>query len=263
MNIIRKLVPTAAGWRIESGPTVNRPGPGVSVMVTSVLLPSDERDAALWVGHDARSPTARYAGWGPPADNLFTSKADLLPLTGESPEIGALLVPSLAMAAAVNCLLPIQRAAILGEGLLAALVEQMLICQDVQIESAQPGAVLPLIVDTSGDPTVWSSTLEALCTEGTLLLFMPPWSVPAAFNFYPDVHRRSLRLIARRWHRLPPVSEWVDRDSLAQIISSVLQQGRWVRSLNLGVSEPEAGVWQRFDWRTYEQTREAGLTSDG
>jgi hypothetical protein len=262
MNIVRKLVPTGTGSRIECVSNLDGPAQGISVRVEGVLLPSNAREAGLWVGYDARSPTFRYAGWGPPADNLSVLKSDLLPLAGESAEVGVLLVPSLAIAAAVNCLLPIQRVAVLGKGLLAALVEQMLIFQDVQIESAQTDAMLPLIVDTSGDPAMWGGALDALCDEGTLLSFVPPWSTPADFNFYPYVHRHSLRVIARRWHRLPPVSEWVNRDSLAQSISIVLQQGRWVRALNLGVSETEAGVWQWFDWERREQTPETGLTND-
>jgi hypothetical protein len=262
MNIVRKLVPTGTGWRIESGSNLDAAAQGISVSVEGVLLPSNAKDAGLWVGYDSRYPTVRYTGWGPPADNVYSFKADLLPLAGESSVVGALLVPGLAIAAALNCLLPITRAAVVGKGFLAALVEEMLICRGVQIKSAEEGTMLPLIVDTCGDSTRWSSTLDALSGEGTLLLLVPPWSAPAAFNFYPHVHRHSLRVIARRWHRLPPVSEWVDRDSLAQSISSVVQQGRWVRALNLGVSETEAGVWQWFDWERREQTPETGLTND-
>jgi hypothetical protein len=232
------------------------------VAVEAMLLPPGTRDASLWVGRDARSRTIRYAGWGPPADKLFSPKADLLPLAGESPEIGALLVPGLAIAAAVKCLLPVARAGVLGKGLLAAVVEQMLISQDVQIESVQPGAALALIVDTSGDPTAWSSTLDALCGEGTLLLFVPPWSTPGDFNFYPYLHRHSLRVVARRWHRLPLVSEWVDRDSLARIISSILKRGHWLCPLNLGISETNEEVWQLFHWKTHEQTQRP-VTNDG
>jgi hypothetical protein len=263
MSTVQKLVPAGRSWRIESAPGLDPPVQGICVRVKGVLLPSEANDAGLWVGYDARSPAARYAGWGPPADNVYSLKTVLLPLAGESSAVGALLVPGLAIAAAINCLLPITRAAVVGKGLLAALVEEMLICRGVQIESAEECTMLPLIVDTSGDSTSWSSALGALASEGTLLLLVPPWSAPAAFNFYSHVHRYSLRVIARRWHRLPSVSEWADRDSLCRIISSVLEQGRWVRSLNLGVSEIEAGVWQWFDWKTCEQTRQPELTNDG
>jgi hypothetical protein len=264
MNIVRKLVPTGTGWRIESGSNLDAAAQGISVSVEGVLLPSNAKGAGLWVGYDARSPANRYAGWGWPADRLFSLKEDLLPLAGESPEIGALLLPGLAIAVAVNCLLPMQRAAILGKGLLAALVEEVLTCRNVQIEPVQPGAVLSLIVDTSGDPTVWSSSLDALCGEGTLLLLVPPWSTPADFNFYPYLHRHSLRVIARRWHRLPPVSEWVDRDSLAQVIASVLQRRRWLcpMNLNLGISETNGEAWQWFDWKPHKQKLEVGRISD-
>jgi hypothetical protein len=257
MNIVRNLVRDRTGWRIHPVPASDSLHQEIPVTVSSLLLPSNAIDAALWVGYDARTPANRYVGWGWPADRLFSLKEDVLPLAGESPEIGALLLPGLAIAVAVNCLLPMQRAAILGKGLLAALVEEVLTCRNVQIEPVQPGAALSLIVDTSGDPTVWSSSLDALCGEGTLLLLVPPWSTPADFNFYPYLHRHSLRVIARRWHRLPPVSEWVDRDSLAQVIASVLQRRRWLcpMNLNLGISETNGEAWQWFDWKPHKQKR--------
>jgi threonine dehydrogenase-like Zn-dependent dehydrogenase len=222
----------------------------MSLIVSSVLLPPAVEDAAFLVGCDARSPENRYAGWGLPAEKVETLRADMLPLSGEPVEIGALLVPAMATAAALNAVLPAQRAAVLGKGLLAALAEQILRSHHVEIETVRPAAALPLIVDTSGAPSSWSNALESLRAEGAILLLLPPASTKADFNFYPDVHRHSLRVIARYWHRLPPPHERVGYESLIEIISNLLHDTQWLRSLSLDDSPVESERWQFFNWAT-------------
>lgn len=257
MNAIRKLVRADRGWHIESVPAPEASRGDMSLLVSSMLLPPAV-PAAFLVGCDARSPEKRYAGWGLPAERVETLTADMLPLTGEPPEIAALLVPAMAMAAAVNCVLPAQRAAVVGEGLLAALVEQILSSHHVKIEPVRSAAALPLIVDTSGESSAWSSALGSLCTEGAILLFVPPASTKADFNFYPYVHRHSLRVIARHWHRLPPAHERVNCQSLLEIVSNILHEKQWLRYLSLNDSPIDSERWQFFNWATCKPLRKAG-----
>ena len=262
MNAIRKLARGDSGWQIESIAAPQASHRDMSLIVSSVLLPPAVRDAAFLVGCDARSPDNRYAGWGLPAERVQMPRADMLPLSGEPPEIGALLLPAIAMAAALNAVLPAQRAAILGEGLLAALAEEILRSHHVQIEIVQSAAALPLIVDTSGEPSTWSSALGSLSAEGAILLVVPPTPTKTDFNFYPHVHRLSLRVIARHWHRLPPPDERVDHESLIGIISNILDREQLLRSLSFNDSPAESQQWQFFNWANCQERQEAG-TSNG
>ena len=156
----------------------------------------------------------------------------------------ALLLPAQAIAAALDSCLPATHAAIIGQGLLAAITEGLLTRRGVSLAPATEKTVLPLLIDTTGEPSKWSQALPALQDEGTLLLLVPPWSEPIAYNFYPHLHRRSLRVVARRWHYPLPLSDDITADSLYSLVSTIVREGQWVRPFDHPNTNPDEGVWR-------------------
>jgi len=221
----------------------------LSIRVEGVLLPPHAGGDGLWVGYDTRSPDARYAGWGPAAEELSVLKADVMPAREITPLVGALLLPAYRVAGALQRVTSATRAAIVGEGLLYALAETLMRCQGTSILNIEKGTDLDLIVDVTGEPASWSETLHLLCSGGTVLLITPPWSKSTDFNFYPEIHRRSLRVIAQRWHhqfRIPPEDELLDK--LCTLVSGIVAEEQWIRPLELDNPTPKKGLWQWFDW---------------
>ena len=139
-----------------------------------------------------------------------------------------------------------------GEGLLADLTSRILNMRGFSLEPPQPGADLGLVVDTTGDSRLWAGSLPALRSEGTLLLLVPPWARPVDFDFYPHIHRRSLTVVARRWHRCPQPADQGFVDSLGPIVSSVVSEGRWLRPFYLKSATVQRGVWQWLDWTSQD-----------
>jgi threonine dehydrogenase-like Zn-dependent dehydrogenase len=247
MSTVRRLVFTGKGWSVEKFAVTETPADRVPVVVESVLLPPGVKDAGLWVGHDARAPATRYTGWGPLTDLVSSPVEHLLPLSDETAIEAVLSLPVCAIAKALEQLMPVTNIAVVGDGLLGSLVARYMAGRAI-LQPAEEGAELDLVVDTSGELSRWNHALGALRAEGTLLLLVPPWSTPFTFNFYPYVHRRSLRVVAQRWHRPPPALDISLRGSLRSLISEIVKEGRWVRSLDLRESNEESLVWRSLDW---------------
>ncbi|MBF8267673.1 MAG: hypothetical protein HW388_1181 [Dehalococcoidia bacterium] len=251
MSTLRKLVLTDNMWRVETLPFPQPPADSVDAVVEATLLTPEAQGHGLWVGHDALSPTTRYAGWGPAMDRLSINRRDLvtLPEGSSDPLAAGLLMPACAIASALEGLTITPHAAVVGEGLLADLATGILALRGFALEAAQPGADLDLVVDTGGGPGLEASGLSALRGEGTLLLLVPPWSKPVNVSFYPYIHRRSLVVIARRWHCQPQAVGQELVDSLRPVVSRVVGESRWLRPLAIGSAAVQRGVWQWMDWQ--------------
>jgi hypothetical protein len=254
MNAARRLVRTDGEWRIEAAASSEPPPDTTQITVDSTLLPPEAGGEGLWVGHDEGSHTTRFAGWGPALDRVSVGKEDMLALPNAigDPIAAGLLMPACAVASALDGISATSSAVVVGEGLLADLASRILVMRGYSLEPAQAEAGLGLIVDIGGEPGVWAGFLPALHNEGALLLLVPPWSRPGDFDFYPQIHRRSLQVIARRWHRCPQPADTELVDSLRPIVSGVASEGRWLRPLDLKGSTAKRGVWQWLDWRLQE-----------
>lgn len=250
MSAVRRLVPKDNGWQMETSLTLAPTADRVGITVDIVLLPPQAQGYGLWVGNDASSPNTLCAGWGPAMDSLSVKKEDFLALPkGDiDPLTVGLLVPACAVVQALKSINPGSRVAVTGEGLLAELATTILASQGFSLEQPQPGGDLDLLVDTQGEPTLWTSNLSALRSKGTLLLLVPPWSKPANFDFYPEVHRRSLLVMARRWHNPPRA---LDRDMVAYlrpVVSAVVHESQWLRPLDSETAPGQHKVWLWVDW---------------
>ncbi|MFQ5922923.1 MAG: hypothetical protein ACE5M4_08775 [Anaerolineales bacterium] len=248
MRSLRKLTLTDTAWDIQMISAPELADARVPVVIETVLLPPDTAGAGLWSGYDARLPTSRYTGWGAAVDRLSAQTSDMLPLTGESSLVDPLMLPAQSIAESLDAVLPTACAAVVGEGLLATIVENILRHRNTSIGPREAEDKLTLIVDTTGEPSRWSEALPGLCAEGTLLLFVPPWAGPAALDFYPYLHRRSLRVVAKRWHHPPPSSQDPDLNELRTLIRPIVEKGRWIRPLDLNEAEVDAEVWRCFRW---------------
>lgn len=104
------------------------------------------------------------------------------------------------------------------------------------------------MIDAGGDPLQWPNSLSSLRSDGAFLLLVPPWSKPLDFNFYPHVHRRSLRVEAKRWHKLSGELDVESVESLFPIVSNLVYQSQWLRPLDVESATGSPGAWQFIDW---------------
>lgn len=260
MSAAHTLVLMDTGWQFQAIPVVEATVNHLSIEVEGVLLPPNANGAGIWVGHVAEPPMARYAGWGQAANHLSIKAGHLLPLSDEASLLGALLLPASCIAAALRNLLPVTCATVVGKGLLATLVEKLLRSRGVSIREPENDADLDLVVDTTGEPDSWGGNLHSLRRGGTILLIVPPWSEPAGFDFYPYVHRRSLSVVAQRWHRLPGGLAEDSLGNLQSLVSTILKEKQWVHPLDLACSTAETEVWHWFDWSNVKPTNLAKLS---
>ena len=89
-------------------------------------------------------------------------------------------------------------ALVVGDGPLATAARRALGECGVRIDPPTSNGAVDLLVDVTGDPAQWEKQLVNLRDEGTILLLVPAGAEPVDFDFYPTIHRRSLRLLARR-----------------------------------------------------------------
>ena len=244
----RRLRPAGEGWEVETVPVEAETEPGgadtVTVDVESVLLPAGGGGSGLWAGRDATSPGSFYAGWGPAVDRLTAPRAEVLALAGDG-EAAGLVLAATAIVAALDQAGPTTRPLVLGQGLLGELVEAALAAKGVT-----PGPqeeALDLVVDTTGDPAAWRASLSRLRGEATVLLLVPPWSAPVDVNFYPHLHKRSLRTVARRWHRPPPEATARSSEVVHEVVHEVVRR-RWVEPLRPGAGPSRPGAWLQHRW---------------
>lgn len=247
-NTVRKLVFKENGWRFEIVPAPELESNGIPIIIESVLVPSETLDVGFWVGHNANSTNARYAGWGPLADLFTYQTTDLFPLDHEMGLSAILSVIACSIVQPIQNLGPATHVGVVGEGLLSEMSNKYLENR-VTLHQPTTSDSLDLLIDTTGEPTCWNNALPKLRGEGTLLLFVPPWSKPATFNFYPQLHRNSLRVEAKRWHLPQPALDTSLSAIMSPVISAIEQEGKWIRPLILESNSRENGVWYWIDWK--------------
>lgn len=217
----------------------------VVVEVIGMLQPSPQWGEAFCVGHVPSSPSTLVGGWSPVGDRVVCQAADLTRLpSGLSTFEALLFLPALSIHAAIAALLPVPNAAVLGSGVIAALVRSFLLLRHVPIVAPEGSARSELLIDTRHDVEHWAEDLAVLVDEGTLLRFVAPWTGPSDVNFYPDIHRRSLQVVARRWHGL---SEDPSDSAFAELTPLVAEAaGALLGSpaLGGGKSETHQDAWQ-------------------
>ncbi|MFH1559949.1 MAG: hypothetical protein ABID84_00835 [Chloroflexota bacterium] len=259
MSVAKKLVLRDEEWQMETIPFPDLPAGAVHIAVDAVLMPPHTGDDAFWAGHNAQSPATCYIGWGPATDNLAAMKEDLLaaPQDYADPLVAALSLPAYAIALALASFTPPLTVGVLGQGLLSDLTRNILTYQGFSLEQAEPEADLGLLVDMGSEPGMWARSLPALRAHGTLLLFVPPWSRPASFDFYPQIHRRSLQVISRHWHHQPQALAPELAIHLLPIISRIVSESQWLCPLDLKNTNAQTGVWQWINWTESGATEES------
>lgn len=150
------------------------------------------------------------AGVGPLADFVTVSIGRLQPLAADAgfARDAMTLLPLLASVVSALGDAGIaqgDRVLISGRGLAARLVEQV---AEIHTGSA-PRTLLrgdppnrredfDILIDTTADSAWWPRVLPLVREQGRVLLLLPPGPQVYPLDFYPAIHRRSLRLSARR-----------------------------------------------------------------
>lgn len=245
LNSVRRLVGTGRRWRIE---TSSDEGSG-DLRGEAVVIAPGSSTAGLWIGRDRTGE--RVVGWSTLHDRYAGPSSTLLRMSrtlGDELDVrqAALLLPASATIAALRALAPSGRVGVVGEGPIAAIVQAALTetADACESQSWRPDT-LDSLVDASGEPARWARALPAVAPEGTVLLLVPPWAEPAEINFYPQFHRKSLRLVAGRWHR-PPAG--TDEQLLRSACDVTAAGARCVERLDLTSPGSEPGVWLSYDW---------------
>jgi hypothetical protein len=248
MNAPTKLVRMKTGWRIQEIPAPNSLDGDTELHVEFMLIPDASIDRGICVIQENGSPLARYAGWATTASRFIEGRSDLQAVPATKGLEGALLLPALSIAEALGEFSSVERAAVCGEGPLARLVDHLLIKRGVSVNSFDEQAEVDLLVDTSGESAIWAAALSRVRDEGSVLALVPPWSKPATYDFYGQVHRRSIRLVARRWHRPMERTTVIPSDDIKTFVSTIAMDERQIRQVDLDAA-PEPGVWYWFVWQ--------------
>ena len=228
------------------------PGPSADVELEACLLPLVTWREGFWVGRSLRGRRTRYGGWGPLAGRWTSSPAQAIEMPPDIPVLDAvLLLPLWAICMALEPLRASRSVAIHGHGPLATLAEAVLTW--LGRTSAPFGGrgtriSADLLVDTTGEPREWEAALPGLAREGTILTFVPPWRAPCDFNFYPELHRRSLTLLARRWVSNGSTIEPSELQRLAPMVAALSSNQQVIRPLELDTDDDGDRRWAFFRW---------------
>ena len=243
MSSVRRLVKTDRWWRLETAHN----GRSVGVLGDAVVVTPGSAAAGLWVGRDRSGK--QLVGWlplhdqPPPASTLLELPATIS--EGLSPGAAAMMLPASAVLMALRGLEPHGRTGVVGDGPIAAVVEATLAQAAVAPEVwSRESAGLDLLVDASGSPARWNDALSAVVSEGTVLLLVPPWAEPTDVDLLPHLHRRSLRLVAYRWHRVNQTDEEVLRAAQRPAAAGA----RRLQALELPSPSAESTDWYLFEW---------------
>ncbi|HJU51275.1 MAG TPA: hypothetical protein VJ815_02965 [Acidimicrobiia bacterium] len=165
-------------------------------IVEALLLPPGASDEGLAIGVD--SGGNRIVAWGS-RTALDTRPTRSLPVVHQDCVACALTIPAAAIASVFTT--P-GRVKVMAQGILGDLALHFL--------DPKPGAVrdtskLDLIVLDGDEPSEWPPAMARLRAEGTLVALMSPRLTAPVFDFYPQVHARSLTLVPLPWY-LPPLN---------------------------------------------------------
>lgn len=197
-------------------------------MVEALLVPPDTVGEGLAVG--VGLDNVRVAGWGG-WDGLVSGPSRTMPVPHRHCLACALTVPASALASVAATARG--RAKVEVGGLLGSLAQHYFPSR----ASVDSNSGLDVIVIPGDNPAKWNQAMRQLRNEGTAIALMSPMAGVSEFDFYPEVHARSLRLIPLPWY-LPPInpeggfSEWhdaADRASRAVLLPSANSSGwTWI-----------------------------------
>lgn len=248
-EIVRSLGWNGESWQETQGARRGLAEDEIGVQIHISLIPPGRHEDALWVGKVADDGAGWVVGWGGITDWMPYRRDAASPVAGDLGSLeAALLVPARAIDAAVRELAASRVASVVGEGPLAVLATRILNERAISTVPANASRQVDLLVDTTGDPSEWERALLRLRGEGTVLLLIPPWAKPVDFNFYPEIHRRSLEVVARRWHILATPSASADRESTLRRLVAEAANSALVQPLALGTSDSPSDSWLAFRW---------------
>ena len=134
-------------------------------------------------------------------------------------------------------------AVVVGTGLLADLARSALGTRLRPAGTGPEPSAPDLVVDTTGDPRCWLPILSSAAPGGTVVCVVPPWVDQVDLDVYPSMHRRSLQLTARRWHR--PADADADADASDAIAHAIAitraASARWI--VPSESVDPAPGSW--------------------
>lgn len=219
-------------WRLVEGMASDAMG----LEGLGVLGAPSSSEAGLCVVASAGEPAV---GWGSLTDRPVIAPERLLPVLHGGCPACALLQPAGAISRALDLVGDLPDVGVVDGSLLGELVGRILSARSIRVRSDDP---VDLVVDASGDVDGWQQAMARLRPEGTFLALLPPDLRPARFDFYPQVHRRSLRLLARHWH--DPVEEAPLEELHA--VTSVLAES--LARLEVDGASLPGSAWWWFEW---------------
>jgi hypothetical protein len=162
--------------------------------VEALFVPPGSHGEGLAVG--AGSNGHRVVGWG--SWDGFYDQGRTLSIPHKDCPACALTIPA-AVLAELTAIIH-EQAEVLATGMLGNLARHYL------RPATNSGTNAPhpdLIVIADDDPAKWQSSMERVRSEGTVVALLGPHPVVSEFDFYSQVHARSLNLLPLAWY-LPP-----------------------------------------------------------
>ncbi len=208
------------------------PAPGeAEVAVEAVLLAGFREDSPPPAVLGGKWGTRPVVALGPPADRVILPVEKLWTVPPGVEQDTALLLPLLgAVHRGIRALhlSPGARVLVTGPGLpaaVAALLARSLAGASVErVRSGDfPAGSFDAFVDATGDPALWGPAMSRMRVAGRVLLLLPPGPCRPPFDVYPQVHRRSLRLLARRW---TPPEGWCSEPETASLLALARKERR-------------------------------------
>lgn len=248
MASVRELRFTESGWQIRAAAKRLAPAAAEQLAVSGVLLPPAVADGGIWVAHrsGSRHPAV---GWGALVDRQPRSSGTVITGPGRGSATAALRLPALGIWRSLDDLRDTGRTTVLGDGLLEEIARRVLADRNVEVTGLEADRELDTVVDLTGDPKRWATGLAALGAEGTFVSLVPPWSRSTGeLDLYPHIHRRSLRLVALRWHLPASVPDADLAERLHSIVSGALDNSDQVARLEPSGPERHEARWRWFEW---------------
>lgn len=244
----QKLVFEGGRWQTVQADLAAPVVDGIEVEATAALIPANVYDGAFWVGHLPGQADSWVGGWGPLVNRVVCRRDTLLTLPATDAPAALGLLALAAIHTALRPLLPVERVGLLGEGTAAALLRTYLRHHSIALTSEPAHQSLDLLIDVTGDVALWGPALATVATEGAALLLGAARQSRGDYNFYPDIHRRSLKLVSRGWHTSVEPTAIRELAALAAPAAAILRDGRWVQPLSTRAEGENREAWQLVEW---------------
>lgn len=244
----QKLVFDGGRWRTVQMDFVVPGVDGIEIQATAALIPANVYDGAFWVGHLPDQADTWVGGWGPLTNRVVARRDALLTLPAADALSALALLATGVIHTALRPLLPVERVGLLGEGATAALLRTYLRHQGIALTPEPARQSLDLLIDVTGDVALWGPALANVVTEGSALLLGAVHQPKGDYNFYTDIHRRSLKLVSRSWHTSVDPMAMRELAALAAPAAETIRDGRWVQPLSTQAEAQSREAWQLVEW---------------